>query len=541
VRPSDKDPISRYLTNGSRGPHKPTNHVHEVSMKLVRIRSATRSTPVSIAASALALSFGLAVSTCKEDPAKPVERIGDEDTDNHFCPPPCVEDGVPAPWNTVTFEIQHELSGIPGHAAGTQGRLVRAADGTLYYTYLKFAYHEATCDIAVFGGGPAPGVNYWLVTAVRAAGGTEWTEEDVPLEDVSGGLPYVTSQFGVDATVTSAGNLVVVVAGGGSGLAACGSGDLVVATRTPAGAWSFNVPSTASGDCCNLRDAATCAPDFCELDYCLDVNCTSGTDVGAWAAVALSEAGTTGVAFSDYHNFWDQDGQNHIGLEFWGSGGVSGIRPWSGKGLYAALVFSGETPLVAFTGYKDGGMSILRRATNNGDGNDWVEPMAGANPWSNYWTGYDIGERIRMARAPDGTLGVVFHARKNRNSELINDLLYCSSDDGGETWSFPCKRIGIDQHEGFYPSLAYDNANIPYVAYRTCGADSQCGVGSDGTKMAWYDKGASRWWTFSVHGSADSVSGHHSQLVVDPGTKEPTIVFQNLTRGTAVVVQGKFE
>src|SRR5688572_29775364 len=64
----------------------------------------------------------------------------------------------PAPYNSVAWDIE-DVELHAGFPAGLQGKLLVGSDGTLYYAYFKFHSSEPTCDIAVFGGGTAPGVN----------------------------------------------------------------------------------------------------------------------------------------------------------------------------------------------------------------------------------------------------------------------------------------------------------------------------------------------------------------------------------------------
>ncbi|MFC1611840.1 hypothetical protein ACFL6C_12830 [Myxococcota bacterium] len=498
---------------------------------------------------ALSLTILLATtSSCKDDPPIDVPRKGDEGGGDSYCPPPCSPDGTPpGPWATLSWDIQEVHVDNPTRAAADQGRLVRASDGTLYYAYLKFYERVSNCDIAVFGGGTAPGVNYELWAAKRDPGADTWTRELVPLDTV-GPPNYVTSRYGIDSIVDNNNRLVIAVAAGGAGLASCGSTDMVLATWNGPSSW--NVRAIAVGS-----DAfSTARPGTCQAGECLECceamqnACGTGTDVGAWATIAIAPNNTVGVAFTDYHNFWDEDGQNYQGLEFWegtstGGGTMSGIRAWSGMGLYAGLVYTSDNiPVVAFTGYKRDGLQVLRRPDTSTQCDNWKVPGTVDTPDRaiQAWERFKIGERIRMARAPDGTIGMVFHAVKDGNGTPINDLVYCFSTDGGVNWGFPCKRLGLSDHVGYYPSLAYDADSIPYVSYQFCGPASDCQSEHDGARMAWWDAAEGKWWRFIIHGDTASRSGFHSGIVIDPTTKEPTVVFQHLTRGSAVVAQGRF-
>jgi hypothetical protein len=488
----------------------------------------------------LALAGALALAGCKEDPPTIVQPGDPASGGDDYCAPPCSQDGVPpAPWDTLTWEIEEIDVGNPTLPAGIQSRMVREPDGDIHVAYLKLLEAEATCDIAVFAGGSAPNPTYQLRVATLTSGSDTWTFTDMPLNQV-GPPDHVSARYGVDATLNSSGQLVVVVAAGGPGLAQCGSTDSVMCTL----GGGCQAMATNSGECCTERSVACTDSGDCELDWCEDPNCTNAGpgDVGSWSAIARADNGTLGIAFTDVHNFWDQDGQNHQGLEFTEGGGVTGIRPWSSLGKYAALAYDANIPVVACTSYTRGGLHVFRRPTTNGDGNDWVAPDNTVSRLD-VWDGYDIGERIQLEKAPDGTFGLLFHAAKDRNNYIVNDLVYCTSSDGGATWDFPCNKKLASGNVGAFPSLAYDAESVPYVVYRSCGGSTDCPASQDGLWFAWFDENqpnGGAWWRFIVHNEASSRSGLYNQLVVDPDTKEPTIAFQHLTRGSLVIARGRF-
>ncbi len=489
---------------------------------------------------ALALgAAAISVTGCtQDDPPKPPGQSDPDPGDSGGCTPPCfIGDEPPAPWNTLTWTFTQIDGGDPTKPAGIQGRLLRGNDGTLFYAYLKVLDPTLTCTIAAFGIGVSPMPRLDLKVAVRAPAADTWTVETVDFS----GLPapsFPTSRFGIDGTLDSSGRPVFVLAAGDPGLAQCGSTDAVRATRTGANAWQVQAVASNSGHCCTVRDPITAVD---QLDYCGDVNCTNAGpgDVGAWSAIARSESGNLAIAFTDHHNYWDQDGQNHQGYEIWIDGGIRGVRPWSGMGNFAALAFVGNTPVTAFTGYKTNGLTVLRRGSNNNDGNDWL-PADETVDVGALFRGWAIGERIRMAVAPDGTLGLAFHAKADRNGIVVNDLFYCVSPDAGVTWLRPCRRLGQLDHLGGYPGLTYDADNVPYLSYYNCGPNQECNIRYDGLRFAWWDESELRWWEFAVHGDALTSSGLYTDIAVDPTTKEPTIVYHNQTHGTAVVAQGRF-
>ncbi|MBI3179281.1 MAG: hypothetical protein HYZ27_06440, partial [Deltaproteobacteria bacterium] len=398
--------------------------------------------------------------------------------------------------------------------------------------------------------GPAPSSQYDIHLAIRPQGSLSWNLETLPLDNVpaTDNRPFVGGPLGLDAVLSGADGPIVAFAGGGPGLFTCASSDVVVATRQAwpscagagcSGSWAFQVPVTGSaafGDYCNSPTCSTCTGGcVCNAPACCnDPNCASGQDVGMWSAIDRAPGGELAVAFTDAHNYTDNDGYQKRGLELWeSSGSVTGIRPWSGWGRAAALKFAGTTPVVAFTGYPRTGLQVVRRAATNGDGNDWpsVElPRAGT-----------IGERIAMQVAPSGRLGLVFHLTHDPTGRVANDLFYCYSDDGGVNWSPPlCESIDlVGLHVGATPSLAFDSDSRPVVSYYLCGGDNTCRQQEDGLRLAFRDD-MNRWRIYNVHNEAGNRSGLYSQIVIDPITDAPTLVFHQMSTGYARVAQGAF-
>ncbi len=458
------------------------------------------------------------------------------------------------PWESLTFTVADVEVSTTLNAVGLQGKLLRAADGTLYHVYLKYIGSRTVdpdlnrnCDIAVFGGGPAPASQYDIHMAIRPPGSPTWNIETVPLNNVPAqdNRPFVGGPLGLDAVLSSTGGPIVAFAGGGPGLFTCASSDLVVATRQPwpscvntgcSGSWTSQVPVTGSAafsNYCNSTCTTCTGGCACNAPACCnDPNCGAGEDVGMWAAIDRAASGVIAVAFTDAHNYVDNDGYQKRGLELWeSSGSVTGIRPWSGWGRIAALRFAGTTPVVAFTGYPRTGLQVARRAYLNGDGNDWPSEQLRSGT---------IGERIVMEVAPSGRLGLVFHLTHDQTGRVANDLFYCYSDDGGGTWSPFCESIDlVTLHVGGTPSLAFDSDSRPVVSYYLCGGDATCRQQEDGLRLAFRDD-MNHWRIYNVHNEAANRSGLYSQIAIDPVTDVPTLVFHHMSTGSAKVAQGAF-
>ncbi|MEL6546531.1 MAG: hypothetical protein AAFQ82_18025, partial [Myxococcota bacterium] len=419
--------------------------------------------------------------------------------------------------------------------AGVQGRLLFGA-GNLYYAFLKRAEPVPECTNAISGQvSPAPKFDLYLATGAPDGA---LTNEIINLVGAVDDPGFVSDAFGIGAAVNGSGQPVLSVAAGGEGLFTCGSSDLVVIERTGANAFDIDAPSTDSADFSTLcTDLATANAG--EVECCVDPACGSGTNVGPWSDVAIS-GGNTAVVFTDYHNFADQDGQTHQGVELWeNNGGVSGVRPWSGLGQYASAEFAQDGSLiVAYTGYVGDGLFIVRRAGGT--------EFQGVNGTANglFFNGYVIGERISVAVAPNGTVGVAFYAVEDPTGTGEDDLWLCESSDNGETFNSltgctivedPFLRVGA------FPSLAYDSQSRPGISYNYCGPDSACS--RDGLRYAWRDSSdnSGSWWYWNVHNVDNNRSGQYTSLVIDPGTDRPYIAFHDQTRGAAMLATGTFD
>ncbi|MEL6761481.1 MAG: hypothetical protein AAFP04_13920 [Myxococcota bacterium] len=488
--------------------------------------------------SACAFALIVGISGCSSD-SDPTDVTPGNDNDDD---PAELSDGndgqtPPAPYDQVSWSCEDVQADDPSNPAGVQGRLLQDGAGTLYYAFLKRAEPEVACDIAAFGGGPASAPRYDLFIATRSPGGGSFDLEEVDLVSDTAAPGFVSDPFGIGAALNGAGQPVLSVAAGGSGLFTCGSADLVVATRTGSNAYNVATRADASSNFATVCDDDE--DEAGEVECCVQGSaCGSGTNVGPWSDVAINDGGQTAVVFTDFHNFADEDGQSFQGVELWeSSGGVSGVRPWSGLGRYAAAQFAGDGSLVvAFTGYQGGGMFVVRRSGG--------ERFVGVNGSArgDLFPGFRIGERIDMAVAPDGTLGIVFHAIADRIGTEVEDLWYCESDDNGATIN-----TGIDctivERESFlkvggFPSLAYDSQSRPAISYNYCGPDNACS--RDGLRYAWRD-GTGKWWYFNVHNVDNNRSGQYTSLVIDPTTDAPTIAFHDQTRGAAMIATGAFD
>jgi hypothetical protein len=377
-----------------------------------------------------------------------------------------------------------------------------------------------------------PDTSYEVHVAILAPGAAQWTVETIPLNqvNVARNVPYVTNRYGIDGTLNGVGNPVFVFAAGADGVYNCGSSDLVMATRTGNNAWTLADLVQDSSACCASPDP------------CIDSACTSGDIVGPWASVALDNAGQLAVSYMDYHFNIDHDGWAFRGLELWQEGGsVTGIRPWSGKGTYGQLryippkagsTFSGL--MEVFTTAQATGLFVTRHVGTAGLLADWEDETKNGKTLR---SGEGIGERPSLAVAPDGTIGLAFYLATNNANQPMQDLVYCHSEDNGDHWSVPCETVDQANTVGQYPSLAFDKESRALISYYYCGAAGNCKPEGDGVRFA-IRTGLGAWIRRNVSFDASAVSGVFSQLVIDPDTDTPTIVFQDVTHGFAMAARG---
>ncbi len=438
---------------------------------------------------------------------------------------------VLAPYKDLVFnKIDILDAGSILNRTGLQGKLVRAADGTLFYASLRLlkqltGQELEKCDIAVFAGGSAPTENYGLRIAVRAPGAATWTIESVNFATVAApGVPMAL--FGLDAAFNSGGQLVVTLAAGAGGLFSCGSSDLIMVRRQAANSYTLTTPVADSGACCAPTECVAVVGDS-------EPACTQGTDVGAWSAVALDPAGSLAIAYVDYHNFADEDGQSWQGYEMWHESGnnVFGIQPWSGYGRFGDLVYSGTTAVSAYAGWTNLGIHIRRRTGSAGNTSDWEDVVLAKTS--------KVGERLNLAVAPDGRVGLVYHETQTSGT-TTNYLYYTESTNDGETWS-TAERIDKTGIQIKFPSFAFDAESRPVIAYTTCNDNNQCRANSNGIRMTWRELDGT--WPrlpTQVWLPKNELVGDYLQMVLDPDTNIPTFAFHNTTTGSAMYGEGSY-
>ena len=431
---------------------------------------------------------------------------------------------APAPYRGITWNIQPIETGTVDNPAGDLGKLAVAADGTMYYAYMrKEPSTSSDCvNLGVFSDTDAvPGVRYQIHVAVRPAGGTFGsTIERIPVENVGGGAPnFIGGRYGLDAAVNPANNqLLIATPGGGNGTFTCASSDLVIARRTGANAYTLSTPVTDSSSCC-----APCPMDQVGQDACL-----RGSDAGYYPTIGIRNSGGIAVAYQDMHFVTDNDGKSHSDFELVDiNGGATAFTPidiWSGNGYWGTLRFKGND------GYASG--------SNVSSGVPQLYQSIGDAVWEpvpNLTFDDKAQGRVQLEIAPDGTIGLAYYQVNDSFGATTNDLRYCELFDGEENWTCDEPESAV-LVAGASPSLTYNADSQPVLSYHYCGSGSCV---HDGLRMAWRDNNG-RWWTFNVHNVDNNRSGFWSSVQIDPATQQPIIVFQDLTRGAAMVAYGQF-
>ena len=472
------------------------------------------------------LLAALALSCSPKDSTHDVTTT-DDGGDTDTIPTPDNTVPLPAPYNAFAWTSAVVESANPSTRAADEGKMLRGSDGTLYYAYFRATGTSVNgCDIAKFSSSdPAPSNNYDLKVAVLAPGAAAWTIEKLPLEQVDAQIPYITNRYGIEGAMDGQGRPVFVFAGGPPSTFNCGSSDLIMATRTGPAAWTLVDQVQDSNACCAYPDP------------CVDPACTQGDVVGPWAAAALDSDGQLAIAYMDYHFNTDHDGGTHRGLEMWKQSGVTGIRPWSNKGTYSQLAlvparagatFSGL--IAAYTTAQATGLFVARHVGTAGLLADWEEKQLRS--------GETVGERLSLAVAADGTIGLAFNRATSGANQPAGDLVYCYSIDNGDNWSVPCETVDQANTVGQYPSLAFDKESRAVTSYYYCGAAGNCTATSDGVRFA-VRTGTGSWVQRNVYVDAANVSGVYTQLVIDPDTDALTIGFQDVTRGFAMAAHAQ--
>jgi hypothetical protein len=371
---------------------------------------------------------------------------------------------------------------VDSQEAGAQMALAARPEGSFAVAYFRRVAELSECTNPINGGPPVP----VLQDQVRYAflQDDSWTHEDVATVET-------TSLVGIQLLFYQGGPRIAYL-GGAEGLQVCGGTDLMMASRSGAGAWTEAAAVTVSNQ----------AP---EGAYCPKPQgmCDFGDVVGLWPAMAVAPDGSLGLAWRDIGNGYEKESNDSADLEWARSTGGGYTFEWVslglGAGLYTRMAFDAQSQpaFVTYNGkygaitfaHRDPGASPpfrpYQRCSTTADcepGLTCLEstychqlvhgPVAALPPLS-----------LSLAISPvDGRFLVAFFDPVEKN------LMLAHSTDGF-TWSKG--RIDTDGNTGLSPSLVIDpRTRMPGVAYYRCSnydpSRLVCNQGQDGVRYRYF-------------------------------------------------------
>jgi hypothetical protein len=413
----------------------------------------------------------------------------------------CSSDGAAPPATTIdggattasdasstTFRVQ-ALEGCG--AAGTQA--VAAVSGsTVAFASLAATTGEAPCTTM----NGVSQVQVWDVCYAVSQGQGAYKTSVVTSQ------PYLTPT-GVGLAFDPAGEATIAFTGGGPAKLRCGASELYfVTTKGGATGGTFGTPTkVASGSA-----SAALVPD--QAANCVQNICNSGDATGFWPSLAFDPAGHATVVFRDLHFGFASDDFASSDVEFAPGPGFSmlTVDVARGGGTYLRLAFTPDGKAAVAHYSADRSPSIwLDRQTDAG----WASQTVATGP---------IGEQLGFAVNAKGLFALAYYDQTGAR------LRYTESPDGA-TWSAP-SNVDLDGSTGFYPSLAFDAAGDPAIAYYRCNAkgpsESSCDAAHDGLYLA-RRKGGS-WRVQVVRADTSNFEGLYPALAFVGG--RATIAYQ---------------
>lgn len=387
-------------------------------------------------------------------------------------------------WEFTTVEQSPNARIVGNHV-----EVARGPGGRLGLAYFRNTPRRRTCEQ-----GTGSELVIWEVVYAEPNNDGQWDTEVVGETDTSG-------TQGLSLAFDAQGNPAVSFMGGVQDAnIRCGASSLYLARRSGA-SWSVSpVAEDSTSGTAFPEDATACA----ELqDYC-----NEGTVVGEWSSLAFHQ-GQPAIAFRDIHFGFGQDDFLRSDLELiWGGSRLAVDAPYGG-GAYASLAVRNGQPVIAHANLQD--FTRVGLWVNWNDGAAWRRSRVVANG--------NIGPRLRL-----GVVGERMSLAYHDNAD--NKLIYLESQDG-ETWA----RTVVDQtgNTGRSPSLTFDGAGNPVVAYRHCGAfnpnNTGCEPQSDGLRYRARLGGA--WRVADVRNERTASDAEFVSVVLD-GDNLPVIAFKTV-------------
>lgn len=179
----------------------------------------------------------------------------------------------------------------------------------------------------------------------------------------------------------------------------------------------------------------------------------------------------------------------------------------SQMGYYCDLALDAQdNPIIVYMGtpgrseQTDPVTSLRMARDDNGDGQWTVEVIEELRNWQ--------VQQLSVAVAPNGAIGVAYFMEEIDDTNTPNHLRYAHRQPGGE-WEIDI--VDESSHCGDYPSLAFDAAGIPVIAYYDIHANSGSYRPREDLRFARYDGGS---WKKETVASAGDI-GLYNTVWVD--------------------------
>jgi hypothetical protein len=407
----------------------------------------------------------------------------------------------------VSKLVWHQVK-VDDQNAGHQPEMARAPDGSLGVVYYRMTGATDECTRV---DPPAPVNRYEIVYAYEQPDGTF-------AKEVAATVNLLNLQ-GVALAYDAAGAPAIAYMGGTEAAYRCGGTDTMLARRTGANTWtSSTVAASGSGDPVmndNYQDdAAQCAA--------YQDTCHAGDVAGTWPSVAFSGSDPM-VVFQDIHFGFAQDDFEKADMEISVGGGLVDIDSVRGAGIYAKILVE-----------DDGNPSIAHYSSFANSGGIW-QTWKDATGWhrTRVMPRMSIGYRLGYART--GAKHGIAYYPPFQNSQALEQKLWYVESLQNNVWG-TAEIVDAVGDTGKSPSLAYDAAGEPAIAYYRCREQydpntRDCQQSSDGVKLAVKANGV--WQSVLVWNDQGVYDGLYVSLAYDKNGL-PAIAYQasSLDTGT---------
>lgn len=391
-------------------------------------------------------------------------------------------------------------------SAGTQS-VVAVSGSKIGFASLAATTATQTCTISPLGPVLTSKVPMWNVCYAESDSGGAFSSKVVTSQ------PYV-DPTGVGLAFDSGGNPAVAFTGVGTGAPSekwCGANNLFLATSQGG---TFGTPVQVSNGSASgglvASQAGSCSQGICD----------KGDTTGLWPALGFDSSDKAWVAFRDIHFGFAADDFAKSDVELAeGSGGsysILTIDVSRGGGSYNQLAFT-PAGLPAVLQYNaTGGMPGVYLDRDTTSGGISAQEADGGWPSEIVSSGAigapgGFGGGLGFAISAKGVFGVAYY------DQVSSRLFYVESTDGVK-WSSPAT-VDLSGSTGFSPSLAFDAAGDPAIAYYRCNGKgpsvTTCDPATDGLYLA--RRSGTTWSPAVVHADPSVTDGLYPALAFVSG------------------------